>query len=501
MTRDERTPEAGPGLDATMDVGEAILARRSIRRFDRGRPVPPELVDAVLDAARWAPSSCNLQTWDFIVVEDEALRQQLSAECKSVLVAPVNVFVVFDRELAREGQANVQSASAAVMTMLLAATGKGLASLWVNAVGNRDRVRAMLGVPDEFEVLALVCFGWPADDRPPPAPDRRPLSEVVHRDRYSGQGALPRSPDPDDWSLGDIGLYFHRKLQSGTRYNKPRRSFTDPVLAALDEHVGPPRDGLRLLDVLSGTGLFTEELARRHPDADMAVMELNAESHFFADRRCGSRLGFVAFPASREAEILAACAPPGTAVTLARESGGLPVMPRVLPRPRLAEGGFDVATITFRLEGLPAAERSRLLSEVVDRLAPGGRVVLTYTSRRSWHTPAYALRRKLGRNSVETAPVPEPHILGPYEPLSPRQVQRLAREAGLAVESESRLMPLPELEVLLPRLAEGGALLRFTGTLLKGLDVVLRPFEPLLRPLARVRCVSLVREADAGPAA
>ncbi len=475
-----------------MDVGDAIRRRRSVRRFDRDRPVPRELLLEILDAGRWAPSSCNLQTWDYVVVEDDDLRRRLAAETKSVSIAPVAVFVVYDRELAREGLANVQSASASIMTMLLKATSLGLASLWVNALGDRDRVRALLGVPDDLEVLALVCLGFPKDD-PPPPPERRALNEVVHWDRYSGGGGLPKSPDPNDWTLDEIGLYFKRKLQSGTRYNKPIVSFFEPVMRAVVESLGELGGDQALLDVLPGTGIYTEALHEHYGAVDLAVMESSAENHFFAARRSGGRVGFVPFPRERLEQILDACAPAGATVRLARESGGLPVMPRVLPRPELAPGPFDAATILFRLEGIPRVERTRLLADVFDRLRPGGRLVVAYTSRRSWHRPAYALRRRLGRNSVEYAPVPEPNIIGPYEALAPGEVERALIGAGFRRESEIRLFPLPDLEIIGPKLERAGGVIRLMGRCLTFGTALLKPVEALLKPFARIRIECLTR--------
>lgn len=478
-----------------MGVGEAILARRSVRRFDRGRAVPRALLLEVLDAGRWAPSSCNLQTWDYVVVEDAELRRELSEEVKSVLIAPVAVFVVYDRELAKEGLANVQSASASIQTMLLKATSVGLASLWVNALGDRDRVRALLSVPDDFELLALVCFGFPKDDRPPVAPQRRPLDEVVHFDRYEGRGGLPKSPDPNDWSLEELALYFKRKLQSGTRYNKPRASFYDPVTAAVGRALGPEldREGARHLDVLPGTGLLTEWLHKKWPQTALSVVEIGVDAWFFANRRAGGRVSFVPFPAADADGILAECAPDGEKVPVARESGGLPVMPRVLPRPPIAEGAFASATVLFRLEGIPRAARAPLLREVRDRLEPGGTLVVAYTSRRSWHTPAYAVRRRLGRDSVETSPVPEPNLIGPFQALSPGEVSRLVREAGFELVGEEKLSPLPDLDVILPRLERMGGVLRLMGKGLWLANVVLMPFAPLLKPFARIRVLWLKR--------
>ncbi|MBK6940984.1 MAG: nitroreductase family protein [Planctomycetes bacterium] len=477
-----------------MDVGEAILRRRSVRRFDRSRGVPRELVMRVLDAARFAPSSCNLQTWDFVVVEDAALKQRLSEQTKSVLVAPVNVFVVYDRELAKEGLANVQSASAAIMTMLLKATSLGLASLWVNAIGDHDRVRELLGVPAEYDVLALVCLGYAADAEPPPAPERRPLDEVTHVDRFVSGGQLPRSPDPDAWTLEQIGTYLKRKLQSGTRFNKADPRFVAGVIEAVKTALpGAGEDGTPVLDVLPGTGVFTEALAKAWPRARLAVLESTAENHFFANRRSGNHVAFVPWPAEARAAILARCAPPGAKVQIARESGGLVVMPRILPYPELAEPPFHAATCLFRLEALPSAWRPRLLADVFAQLARGAPFALAFTSRRSWHGPAYALRRRLGRDSVEVAPTPDPNVIGPYEALAPGVVRDLVRAAGFAIRGESALFPLPDVERLRPRVLAAKGAARVLGRVFLVLAAALRPFESLLRPFARIRVLHLVR--------
>src|SRR5512138_397642 len=60
-----------------MDVLEAIRTRRSVRKFS-DRPVEPEKLREVLDAARLAPSWANMQCWRFVVVEDPAVKAQIS---------------------------------------------------------------------------------------------------------------------------------------------------------------------------------------------------------------------------------------------------------------------------------------------------------------------------------------------------------------------------------------------------------------------------------------
>ncbi len=60
-----------------MDLFEAILKRRSMRAFT-SEAVPDEVIDTIVDAARWAPSAGNCQARDFIVVKDPRVKKALS---------------------------------------------------------------------------------------------------------------------------------------------------------------------------------------------------------------------------------------------------------------------------------------------------------------------------------------------------------------------------------------------------------------------------------------
>ncbi|MEY4160471.1 MAG: hypothetical protein RLZZ136_1092 [Pseudomonadota bacterium] len=57
-----------------MKVTEAVLTRRSVRRF-QDRPVPLETLQRVMEAARWAPSGCNFQPWQASILSGEPLRE------------------------------------------------------------------------------------------------------------------------------------------------------------------------------------------------------------------------------------------------------------------------------------------------------------------------------------------------------------------------------------------------------------------------------------------
>ena len=66
-----------------VEVLEAIRTRRSIRRF-KSEPVPPELIEKMLEAARWAPSSADSEPWEFIVVTDPEIKKKSPGRLSSV---------------------------------------------------------------------------------------------------------------------------------------------------------------------------------------------------------------------------------------------------------------------------------------------------------------------------------------------------------------------------------------------------------------------------------
>jgi nitroreductase len=171
-----------------MQTWEAIRSRRNVREF-ADRPIAGDHLDEILEAGRRAPSSNNWQPWDFILVRQREQLRQLAdvwrgaghvanAAAAIALIAPVP---------ADDGQRNrVQyDLGQATMSIMLAAVGLGIGSAHAG-VGDQDLARTLLGFPEDRFCAYLISLGYPAD-RPLTLirhPDRRPFSEVVHRDRW-----------------------------------------------------------------------------------------------------------------------------------------------------------------------------------------------------------------------------------------------------------------------------------------------------------------------------
>jgi nitroreductase len=169
-----------------VETWDAIRARRNVRRFE-DRPIPREDLERILDAGRRAPSSRNLQRWDFVVVTDREQLGRLSGVWRGagpVAGSAATIALIAPDELAALASINFDLGQA-TMAMMLRAADLGVGS-GHSAVADQDLARAILGFPEDRICAWLVPMGYPADRplRPLRRPDRRPLEDVVHWDRW-----------------------------------------------------------------------------------------------------------------------------------------------------------------------------------------------------------------------------------------------------------------------------------------------------------------------------
>lgn len=171
-----------------METWDAITSRRNLRAF-ADRPLPDDVLDRILEAGRRAPSSRNWQPWDFVVVTDRDQLRDLSTVWRGgghVAESAATVALVVDDtddQHARETQQYDLGQASMAMMVAAADTGVGTGH---SAVGDQDKARQILGLPDGKRVAYLLDFGYPADRplKPIRKPDRRPFDEVVHRGRW-----------------------------------------------------------------------------------------------------------------------------------------------------------------------------------------------------------------------------------------------------------------------------------------------------------------------------
>ena len=161
-----------------MDALEAIHTRRSIRRFT-GDSIPRSDLEAIVDAGRLAATGNNRQPWDFVVVTDRAMIDRFRVAGAWMQKAAAVVAVVMDPA----SRWWVEDGAAAIENMLLASVALGYGACWVegDALPLEDQFKALLGVPADSRLMALIPIGVAAET---PAVKKKPLAKVLHWERY-----------------------------------------------------------------------------------------------------------------------------------------------------------------------------------------------------------------------------------------------------------------------------------------------------------------------------
>jgi nitroreductase len=163
-----------------MEVFEAVRTVLAVREF-QDKPVPPDAARRIVEAAWLSPSGANRQPWHFIAVDDRDTLRQLGGIARSgpyIAQAPFAVVVCTeDTDFA------VSDASRAVQSMVLAAWSEGIGSNWAG-FGGLEGAKPLLGIPDNLDVLCIVPFGSPARPGGKGKKQRKPLAQVVSRNRF-----------------------------------------------------------------------------------------------------------------------------------------------------------------------------------------------------------------------------------------------------------------------------------------------------------------------------
>ncbi len=172
-----------------------VIARRVSCRAYRAAPVPEAHLEQILEAARLAPSACNLQPWRFAVVRNPDLRRRIVEEgflpgikMTWAIDAPVHVVIDMERSLFTHRLAASVSGvdypwvdiGIAGEHLVLAATQLGLGTCWIGWIKPRVLAR-LVEWPKSVRPAVVITVGYPtdADPGPVPASRRKPLAELV----------------------------------------------------------------------------------------------------------------------------------------------------------------------------------------------------------------------------------------------------------------------------------------------------------------------------------
>jgi nitroreductase len=155
------------------EIIDLIYKRRSIRKYSE-REVEQDTIITLLKAAMAAPSAMNSQPWEFVVITDKNILENLRSKLPfGKYNAPVAIVVCGNPFIARNRAGHlfwVQDCSAAVENLLIAATGLGLGTVWIGVHQVPllpARVSKVCQLPKHVRPLNVIYVGYPAEEKPP----------------------------------------------------------------------------------------------------------------------------------------------------------------------------------------------------------------------------------------------------------------------------------------------------------------------------------------------
>ena len=163
-----------------MTVYDVVRTALAVRQYE-DKPIPPETLKRIVEAARLTGNSMNQQPWSFIVIQDRKMLEKLGGMVQYgpyIAQASAAVAVVIERT-----PFAVSDGSRAIQSMVLTAWDEGIGSNWVGFMGP-EAVKPVLGIPDDRDLLAIVPFGYPDQATGKGSKNRKPVDQVVFYEQF-----------------------------------------------------------------------------------------------------------------------------------------------------------------------------------------------------------------------------------------------------------------------------------------------------------------------------
>ena len=167
-----------------MDTLEAIATKLDVRAF-ASKPVPKEVKQKILEAARLTGSSMNSQHWKFILVQDRANVKKLASDSTTgrwAADADFAILILINPKI----PGSWIDAGRVLQDMQLAAWDSGVVSCVYTGIRD-DQVRRDFGVPAELSPSAVLGFGYPKQKIRGKKKNRKPIEELAFSETYGGR--------------------------------------------------------------------------------------------------------------------------------------------------------------------------------------------------------------------------------------------------------------------------------------------------------------------------
>jgi nitroreductase len=151
-----------------MDIYTVVKTRRSIRRFSQS-PVPVEVLEKIIDAARYAPSGGNVQPWKIIVVVDEEKVSEIfdnifwlkAAGKPTKGEAPTGYFIILGNP--EMSKCYREDCCALIQNILLLCCAENIGTCWIGSF-IREKICEICSIPSPWEIVGVIAFGYPKEE-------------------------------------------------------------------------------------------------------------------------------------------------------------------------------------------------------------------------------------------------------------------------------------------------------------------------------------------------
>ena len=166
-----------------MEVFECIRRRRTIREY-KSDPIPEDVLEKILQAGRWSPSSSNSQPWHFVVVQEASTLSELgrvATQGSFISDAPLAIVIVMEN--APRPQLD---AGRAIQQMELVAWSEGLGTCFVGVRTEEQQiaVKELLNIPSDLELITIMPYGYRPTSINRTGTPRKDLADMVHREKF-----------------------------------------------------------------------------------------------------------------------------------------------------------------------------------------------------------------------------------------------------------------------------------------------------------------------------
>lgn len=368
-----------------MNLLKTIKTRRSIRKFEN-KAVEDQKIKQIIDAARWAPSACNLQHWLFISIKDKATKEQIIKKGEAqnqILNAPVNIAIFYDKSLSTENHANIQSCSAAIQNLNLMAHSLGLGTNWVAGINKPEEIRKILNVPERYQLLAIIMLGYPKKGIKITTPPRKPLNKILQHEKYNlTELDFPDTIELKEWNKEQIINYQKKISRRGFSLEYINEDKINEILNAIKIK------GDKILDLYPFSGLFLSKLQKLNKIAAKYSSKEIIEASLIYNKDLENKNLSTKY-----------------------------------------NNKYDTITMFYNLEHI--SDKKETLLDIHDYLEDNGKLIIVTRNKYSWRGLWDFINLKLlNKKKLNNSYFLGLHHVGPWQFLTKRKIKKLLRKNG-----------------------------------------------------------------------